>query len=143
MKSIATDNYDFKTLIENGYDEPHIEIWYQINVRGTANFNYCHVLYNSSTENYGAVEAYGGTVSFDNSEIAHTRYECVNAHNSGYFTARNSIFRDSSLGFGYYGSGCVKAYNCVFADIGSAAAIRQSGKLLVKRQIRIYITYTE
>ena len=105
--------------------------WYQISVPGTAKFNYCHVLYNSSIENTGAIDARGGTVTFDNSEIAHTMYECVNAHNSGYFTAHNSVFRDSSLGFGYYGSGRVKAYNCVFADIGSAAAIRQSGKLLV------------
>ena len=103
--------------------------WYQISVPGTANFNYCHVLYNSSTENTGAIDARGGTVNFDNSEIAHTKYECVNAHNSGYFTARNSIFRDSSLGFGYYGSGRVKAYNCVFADL--TAGIRQSGKTLV------------
>ena len=103
--------------------------WYQISVPGTANFNYCHVLYNSSTENTGAIDARGGTVNFDNSEIAHTKYECVNAHNSGYFTARNSIFRDSSLGFGYYGSGRVKAYNCVFADLTSG--IRQSGKTLI------------
>ncbi len=102
--------------------------WYQISVPGTANFNYCHVLYNSSTENTGAIDARGGTVNFDNSEIAHTKYECVNAHNSGYFTARNSIFRDSSLGFGYYGSGRVKAYNCVFVDL--TTAIRQSGKTL-------------
>ena len=102
--------------------------WYQISVPGTANFNYCHVLYNSSTENTGAIDARGGTVNFDNSEIAHTKYECVNAHNSGYFTARNSIFRDSSLGFGYYGSGRVKAYNCVFVDL--TTSIRQSGKTL-------------
>ena len=103
--------------------------WYQIRVAGAANFNYCHVLYNSSTENYGGVEAYGGTINFDNSEIAHTKYECVNAHSSGNFVARNSIFRDSSLGFGYYGSGRVKAYNCVFSDLSTA--IRQSGKTLV------------
>ena len=102
--------------------------WYQIRVSGTADFNYCHVLYNSSTENYGGVEAYGGTINFDNSEIAHTKYECVNAHSSGNFTARNSVFRDSSLGFGYYGSGRVKAYNCIFSDL--SVAIRQSGKTL-------------
>ena len=80
-------------------------------------------------ENYGGVEAHGGTINFDNSEIAHTKYECVNAHSSGNFTARNSVFRDSSLGFGYYGSGRVKAYNCVFSDL--SVAIRQSGKTLV------------
>lgn len=103
--------------------------WYQIRVSGTADFNYCHVFYNSSTENYGGVEAYGGTINFDNSEIAHTKYECVNAHSSGNFTARNSVFRDSSLVFGYYGSGRVKAYNCVFSDLSTA--VRQSGKTLV------------
>ena len=103
--------------------------WYQIRVQGTANFNYCHVFYNSSTENYGGVEAYGGMVTFDNSEIAFTKYECVNAHSSGRFTARNSVFRESSLGFGYYGGSNVRAYNCVFHGI--TTAIRQSGKQLV------------
>ena len=115
--------------------------WHQIRVAGTANFNYCHVLYNSSTENYGAVEAYGGTVNFDNSEIAHTRYECVNAHSSGNFTARNSVFRDSSLGFGYYGSGRVKAYNCVFSDLTSG--IRQSGKTLTNCAFYRCLAFTD
>ena len=115
--------------------------WYQISVPGTANFNYCHVLYNSSTENTGAIDARGGTVNFDNSEIAHTKYECVNAHNSGYFTARNSIFRDSSLGFGYYGSGRVKAYNCVFSDLTSG--IRQSGKTLINCVFNRCLAFTD
>ena len=115
--------------------------WYQIRVKGTATFNYCHVLYNSSTENYGAVEAYGGTVNFDNSEIAHTMYECVNAHSSGNFTARNSVFRDSSLGFGYYGSGRVKAYNCVFSDL--SVAVRQSGKMLTNCAFYRCLAFTD
>ena len=102
--------------------------WHQIRVQGAANFNYAQIYYNASAENYGGVEAYGGTVTFDNSVIAHTKYECVNAHSSGNFVARNSVFWDSSLGFGYYGSGRVKAYNCVFAFL--TTAVRQSGKEL-------------
>ena len=115
--------------------------WYQIRVAGKANFNYCQVLYNSSSENYGGLEAYGGTVNFDNSVIAHTKYECVNAHSSGTLTARNSIFWDSSLGFGYYGSGKVKAYNCVFADL--TAGIRQSGKTLANCVFYRCLSFTD
>ena len=103
--------------------------WMGIWVYGSASFNYSHIYYNSSKENYGGLEAYGGRITFDNSEIAHTRYECVNAHSGGAFVANNSIFRDAPLAFGYYGSGKVKAYNCVFSDL--TVAIRQSGKELI------------
>jgi uncharacterized repeat protein (TIGR02543 family) len=103
--------------------------WYQIRVSGTAAFDHCSVLYASSAENYGGVEAYGGTVTFDNGEIAHMKYDSVNAHSSGSFTARNTAIWDGSLGLGYYGSGKVKLYNCVFQ--GLTTAVRQSGKLLI------------
>ena len=103
--------------------------WYQIKVAGKADFDHCSVLYASSTENYGGVEAYGGTVTFDNGEIAHMKYDSVNAHSSGTFTAHNTTIWDGSLGLGYYGSGRVKLYNCVFQ--GLTTAVRQSGKLLV------------
>ena len=139
--SLKDDEHGDDTNDDGDETYPDVGDWYQIRVSGSANFNYCHVLYNSSTANYGAVEAYGGTVNFDNSEIAHTKYECVNAHSSGNFTARNSVFRDSSLGFGYYGSGRVKAYNCVFSDL--TVAVRQSGKTLTNCAFYRCLAFTD
>ena len=139
--SLKDDEHGGDTNGDGDKTYPYAGDWYQIKVVGTANFNYCNVLYNSSMENYGAVEAYGGTVNFDNSEIAHTEYECVNAHSSGNFTARNSVFRDSSLGFGYYGSGRVKAYNCVFSDL--SVAVRQSGKTLTNCAFYRCLAFTD
>ncbi len=115
--------------------------WYQIRVLGTAIMDHCSVLYASSAENYGGVEAYGGTVAFDNGEIAHMKYDSVNAHSSGTFTARNSAIWDGSLGFGYYGSGRVKAYNCVFH--GLTTAVRQSGKELVNCVLSECVSFTD
>ena len=127
--SIKDDANGGDTNEDGAATTPQPGDWCQIKVSGTANLNYTKVLYTSSRENYGGIEAYGGVVNFDNSEIAHTRFECVNAHSSGTFMARNSVFADSSLGFGYYGSNRVRAYNCVFA--GLTTAVRQSEKLLV------------
>ena len=113
--------------------------WNQIWVGGTAKFNYSQILYNSATENYGGLEA-DGTVTFENSMIAHAKYECVNAHD-GSFTARNSVFWDSSLGFGYYGEENVRAYNCVFA--GLTSGIRESDKILVNCIFYECIAFTD
>lgn len=126
--SIKDDENGGDTNGDEGATEPEEGDWHQIKVQGTAEFNYAQVYYNASAENYGGIEAYGGTVAFNNSIIGHTKYECVNAHSSGNFVACNSVFWDSSLGFGYYGSGRVKAYNCVFAYL--TTAVRQSGKEL-------------
>lgn len=115
--------------------------WAYIRIRGTGAFDHCSVLYASSEENYGGVEAYGGTVTFDNGEIAHMKWDSVNAHSSGTFTLRNTAIWDGSLGFGYYGSGRVKAYNCVFQ--GLTTAVRQSGKLLVNCVIADCVSFTD
>lgn len=128
ITSINDDTYNGDTNGDGDATIPQPGDWYQIRVAGEANFNYTTILYGSSVENEGCIEADGGKINFNNSVIAHTEYECVNAP-SGYFTASNSIFCDSSLAFGYYGSGRVKAFNCVFADL--SVAIRQSNKLLV------------
>lgn len=124
--SLKDDAHGGDTNGDGDATYPQAGDWYQIRVKGTADFDYAQVLYNSSNENYGGLEAYGGTVNFRNGQIAHSEYECVNAHSSGMFMAENSVFMDASLGFGYYGSGRVKAVNCVFADL--TTAIRQSGK---------------
>lgn len=126
--SVADDGWGGDTNGDGGDSQPNPGDWNRIIVYGRASFEYAQVLYVSATANYGGIEASGGVVDFNNSTIAHTQYECVNAHNGGTFTARNSVFWDSSLGFGYYGSGKVAAYNCVFADM--TVAVRQSGKIL-------------
>ena len=127
--SVKDDEHGGDTNGDGDATRPQPGDWYQIRVQGTAIMDHCSVLYASSTENYGGVEAYGGTVEFDNGEIAFMKYDSVNAHSSGTFTARNSVIREGSLGLGYYGSGRVKAFNCVFH--GLTTAVRQSGKELV------------
>lgn len=127
--SAKDDEHGGDTNGDGDATSPQPGDWYQIRVQGTAIMDHCSVLYASSAENYGGVEAYGGTVAFDNGEIAFMKYDSVNAHSSGTFTARNSVIREGSLGFGYYGSGRVKAFNCVFH--GLTTAVRQSGKELV------------
>lgn len=122
--SINDDTNGGKT--EGSTSRPSPGDWYQIGVSGLATFCNVHVFYNSSVENHGGLECYGGAIVFDNSEIAETKYECVNMHGGGTFTARNSIFRDSSLAFGYYGGDGVKVYNCVVANC--TTAVRQSSK---------------
>ena len=122
--SINDDTNGGKT--EGSTSRPSPGDWYQIGVSGLATFCNVHVFYNSSVENHGGLECYGGAIVFDNSEIAETKYECVNMHGGGTFTARNSIFRDSSLAFGYYGGDRVKVYNCVVANC--TTAVRQGSK---------------
>ena len=121
--SINDDANGGKT--EGSTSKPNGGDWNRLQLSGTAVFDFCRIYYTSGTENYGGIEC-GGNVTFDNSEIAETKYECVNAH-SGSFTARNSIFRDSSLAFGYYGGSRIRVYNCVIANC--TTAVRQSSKL--------------
>ncbi|MBP5787529.1 MAG: hypothetical protein J6Y19_06920, partial [Kiritimatiellae bacterium] len=141
ITSMHDDEHGGDTDADGGLRLPSGGDWNQIKVQGTAQFNHCSVLYCSGTENYGGIEAYGGTVTFDNGEIAHTKYECVNAHNNGKFAARNSVFWDSSLGFGYYGGANVQAFNCVFH--GMTTAIRQSGKRLVNCVFSDCVEFTD
>ena len=123
ITSINDDANGGKT--EGSTSKPNGGDWNRVQVNGTAIFEFCKIYYTSGTENYGGIEC-GGSVTFNDSEIADTKYECVNAH-SGSFTAHNSVFRDSSLAFGYYGGDRVRVYNCVVANC--TTAVRQSSKL--------------
>ena len=89
--------------------------WARIYAGGTVNMNHCIIRYCNNNSDYGAIHGTGGTVTFDNGTIEYSVYECVRM-NSGRFTARNSVFRESSMGFGYYGGSGVYVYNCVVAD---------------------------
>ena len=89
--------------------------WARIYAGGTLTMKFCRIRYCNNNSDQGAIQGTGGTVTFDNSIIESSVYECVRM-NSGRFTAHNSIFRDSSMGFGYYGGSGVYVYNCVVAD---------------------------
>ncbi|MBP5786696.1 MAG: DUF1565 domain-containing protein, partial [Kiritimatiellae bacterium] len=141
ITSMHDDAHGGDTDGDQGAREPAAGDWDRIHVSGKATFDHCSVLYGSAEENWGGIETYGGTVEFDNGEIAHMLYECVNAHNSGKFTARNSAFLDASLGFGYYGGPNIQAYNCVFQ--GLSTAIRQSGKRLVNCVFSDCVEFTD
>ncbi len=114
--SIKDDAHGGDTNGDGDKTLPQPGDWYQIRAAGTVNMEHCFVGYNSSGSDQGGIQGAGGTVTFNNSEIAHTQYECVRM-NSGSFVANNSIFRDSSMGFGYYGGSGTKCYNCVVADV--------------------------
>ena len=89
--------------------------WARIYAGGTLNMKHCLIRHCNNNSDQGAIQGTGGTVTFDNSIIESSVYECVRM-NSGRFTAHNSVFRDSSMGFGYYGGSGVYIYNCVVAD---------------------------
>lgn len=89
--------------------------WARIYAGGTLNMNHCIIRHCNNTSDQGAIQGTGGTVTFDNGLIESSVYECVRM-NSGSFTAHNSVFRDASMGFGYYGGSGVHVYNCVVAD---------------------------
>ena len=89
--------------------------WARIYAGGTLTMKFCQIRHCNNNSDQGAIQGTGGTVTFDNSIIESSVYECVRM-NSGRFTAHNSVFRDSSMGFGYYGGSGVYLYNCVVAD---------------------------
>ena len=99
--------------------------WARIYAGGTLNMNYCRIRYCNNNSDNGAIQGTGGMVTFDNSIIEASVYECVRM-NSGKFISHNSIFRDASMGFGYYGGSGVYVYNGVVADC--TIACRASNK---------------
>lgn len=117
--SIKDDGHGGDTNGDGDTTEPQPGDWARINANGTVKMDHCRLYYCSDTGDRGAIQGGGGTVSFDNGEIAHTTYECVRM-NSGTFVSHNSVFRDSSMGFGYYGGSGTYVYNGVVADCDSA-----------------------
>ena len=92
--------------------------WHQITGSGTVSLNYCQVLWCSQQNNQGGLYPQGGNWTFDNSIIAHCEYDCMRSY-GGTFTARNSIFSDSSMGVAP-SSGTCKFINCIFYDLTTA-----------------------
>ena len=117
--SIKDDDHGGDTNGDGDKTQPQPGDWARINANGTVKMDHCRLYYCSDTGDRGAIQGGGGTVTFDNGEIAHTTYECVRM-NSGTFVSHNSVFRDSSMGFGYYGGSGTYVYNGVVADCDSA-----------------------
>ena len=91
------------------------DCWQQITVQGTANMDYCKILYATGSNNQGAIYINGGEVNFGNGEISHIiGFDCVRSYGTGRFT--NSVFSDASMGFAP-GSGNNTIVNCIFYDI--------------------------
>ena len=117
--SVKDDGHGGDTNGDGDKTQPQPGDWARINANGTVKMNHCRLYYCSDTGDRGAIQGGGGSVTFDNGEIAHTTYECVRM-NSGTFVSHNSVFRDSSMGFGYYGGSGTYVYNGVVADCDSA-----------------------
>ena len=117
--SIKDDGHGGDTNGDGDKTQPQPGDWARINANGTVKMDHCRLYYCSDTGDRGAIQGGGGMVTFDNGEIAHTTYECVRM-NSGTFVSHNSVFRDSSMGFGYYGGSGTYVYNGVVADCDSA-----------------------
>ena len=89
--------------------------WKQITIAGgTADMDFCHILYPEGSNNQGGIYISSGTVNFSNGEISHTVYDCVRSSGNGTFI--NSIFTDSSMGVAPRGGNNV-IINCIFYDI--------------------------
>ena len=98
--------------------------WERINAGGTVKMNYVTIAYlNKNQTDRGAIQGTGGSVTFDNGVIEYSHYECVRM-NSGSFIAHNSVFRESTMGFGYYGGNGTTCINCIITsvDIGCRAS---------------------
>ena len=92
--------------------------WHQITGSGTVKLNYCKVLWCCAQNDQGALYPNGGTWQFDNSIVAHCQYDCMRSY-GGTFTARNSVFMDSSMGAAP-SSGTATFINCVFNYLTTA-----------------------
>ena len=91
--------------------------WARIYVSGSARMDYCTIRYCNNNSDYGAIQGRdSGSVTFDNGVIEYSVYECVRMGGSSRFEAHNSVFRESSMGFGYFGGSGTYVYNCVIAD---------------------------
>ena len=123
--SLKDDEHGGDSNGDGDKSSPQPGDWARIYAGGTLNMDHCRIRYCNNNSDYGAIHGTGGTVRFDNSVIEFSVYECVRM-NSGKFTARNSVFRESSMGFGYYGGSGVYVYNGVVADC--TIACRASNK---------------
>ena len=99
--------------------------WARIYVGGTVNMNYCTIRYCNNNSDYGAIHGRGGMATFDNGIIEYSVYECVRM-SSGRFISHNSVFREASMGFGWYAGSGIYVYNGVVADC--TIGCRASGK---------------
>ena len=123
--SIKDDEYGGDTNEDGDRTYAQPGDWARIYAGGTLNMNYCTIRHCNNNSDNGAIHGTGGTVKFDNGIIELSVYECVRM-NSGKFISYNSVFRDSSMGFGYFGGSGVYVYNGVVADC--TIACRASNK---------------
>ena len=99
--------------------------WARIYAGGTVNMTFCRVANCNNNGDNGAIHGTGGKVTLNNCLLERSVYELVRM-NSGSFVAYNCIFRDASMGFGYFGGSGTKCYNCVIADVSEG--VRASNK---------------
>ena len=90
--------------------------WVKIGVNGgAATFDYAKILYSSRNETTGAINMNGGTVTFNNGEIAHGAYDAVGVE-SGNCYVRNTVIHDCLVAFRHWTKDPIE--NCVIYDCG-------------------------
>ena len=114
--SIKDDEHGGDTNGDGDKSLPQPGDWVKIGINGgTASFEYSHVLYSSKNSTTGAINMNGGTVVFNNGEIAHGMYDAVGVE-SGNFHMSNSVIRDCLLAFRHWARDPI--VNCVIYDCG-------------------------
>ena len=116
ITSIKDDSVSGDTNGDGDKTIPQPGDWVKIGINGgTANFEFTSILYSSKNQTTGAINMNGGTVVFNNSEIAHGMYDAVGVE-SGHFYMTNSVIRDCLLAFRHWAKDPV--VNSVIYDCG-------------------------
>ena len=116
ITSIKDDSVSGDTNGDGDKTIPQPGDWVKIGINGgTANFEFTSILYSSKNQTTGAINMNGGTVVFNNSEIAHGMYDAVGVE-SGHFYMTNSVIRDCLLAFRHWAKDPI--VNSVIYDCG-------------------------
>ena len=116
--SIKDDSNGGDTNGDGSATVPQPGDWEKIGVNGgTATFDCAKILYSSRNATTGAINMTnnGGTVTFNNGEIAHCAYDAVGVED-GHCYVRNTVIHDSLLAFRHWTKDPIE--NCVIYDCG-------------------------
>ncbi len=114
--SVKDDEYGGDTNGDGDATTAQPGDWGRIYAGGTVNMDYCRIRHCNNNGDHGAIHGTGGTVRFDDGVIEYSAYECVRMNSNGTFRSSNSVFRESSMAFGYRGGSGTYVYNGVVAD---------------------------
>jgi hypothetical protein len=127
--SIKDDAYGGDTNEDGDKTRPQAGDWRYISANGgTIILNYTRVSYCSDTNNAGGLYMSSGSIKFDNSVIAYTKYDGMRA-TGGTFTATNSVFTESSMAVSPRAGTANGVFtNCTF--VNNTTAIRGTGTFI-------------